>query len=192
MQPGATWEHSKKERWLRERLVKEGGETEKTWKDIPAGGGLASWLHYQSPEDRSRAALWQLAEQDRGLREMTSCYLFLTLLLICPHSFISYGVHQAPDGLRPLAVGAHSSGKPESCVLLCSHRIYTGHHPQHITVSAFYTSGIFIMGSNAHSLPELSDLSKSHDRAGLGFTAGSPETMAHCDLHPFSHLGSCD
>lgn len=151
--------------------------------DIPAGGGLSNWLHYQSPEDRSRAALWQLAEQDRGMREVTSCYRFLsflTLLLICPHSFISCRVHQGPDGLHSLGVWAYSSGKPESCVLWCSHSIYTGHHPQHVTVSAFYTSGIFIMSSNTHSHPGLSDLSKS------------PETLTDCDPHLISHLGSCD
>lgn len=122
MQPGATWERydGKKEKWWRERLVKEGGETEETWKDgHPCRGRITADSIIRAQKTEAEL-LWPLAEQDRGLREMTSCYLFLsflTLLLICPHSFISCRVHQAPNGLHPLAVGAHSSGEPESCVL---------------------------------------------------------------------------
>ncbi|KAL3978929.1 G2/M phase-specific E3 ubiquitin-protein ligase [Sarotherodon galilaeus] len=45
---------------------------------------------------------------------------------------------------------------------------------------------------NTHSHPGPSDLRKSHDRVGPGFTMSSPETLADWDPHPLSHLGSCD
>lgn len=37
-----------------------------------------------------------------------------------------------------------------------------------------------------------SDLRKSNDRVGLGFTMGSPKTLADCDLHLSSYFVLCD